>query len=160
MPEGSVGIIMGSDSDLSTMQAAAQVLEELNIGYEITIVSAHRTPERMSQYAHSAASRGIEVIIAGAGGAAHLPGLTAAKTILPVIGVPLTTRSLRGIDSLYSILPMPVSRPVATMTIGIDGARNAAYLAAQILGLKYSSIQERLMEQRAESSNCAGEGAP
>ncbi len=154
MPEGLVGIIMGSDSDLPPMKGAAQVLEELNVGYEITIVSAHRTPERMIQYAHSAASRGIEVIIAGAGGAAHLPGLTAANTILPVIGVPLSTRSLCGIDSLYSILPMPVSRPVATMAIGEDGARNAAYLAAQILGLKYSSIQKRLVEQRAEPSDC------
>lgn len=158
--EGLVGIIMGSDSDLPIMKLAAQVLEKLDIGHEITIVSAHRTPERMIQYARSAASRGIEVIIAGAGGAAHLPGLTAANTILPVIGVPITTRSLRGIDSLYSILPMPVSRPVATMTIGEDGARNAAYLAAQILGLKYSSIQTRLIEQRVESSNCASKDSP
>ena len=158
--EGLVGIIMGSDSDLPIMKLAAQVLEKLDIGHEITIVSAHRTPERMIQYARSAASRGIEVIIAGAGGAAHLPGLTAANTILPVIGVPITTRSLRGIDSLYSILPMPVSRPVATMTIGEDGARNAAYLAAQILGLKYSSIQTRLMEQRVESSSYAGKDSP
>ena len=158
--EGLVGIIMGSDSDLPIMKLAAQVLEKLDIGYEITIVSAHRTPERMIQYARSAASRGIEVIIAGAGGAAHLPGLTAANTILPVIGVPITTRSLRGIDSLYSILPMPVSRPVATMAIGEDGARNAAYLAAQILGLKYSSIQARLMEQRVESSSYAGKDSP
>ncbi|MCI2425041.1 5-(carboxyamino)imidazole ribonucleotide mutase [Candidatus Acetothermia bacterium] len=153
MPEGLVGIIMGSDSDLPTMSLAAQVLEELDIRYEITIVSAHRTPQRMIQYAHSAASRGIEVIIAGAGGAAHLPGLTAANTILPVIGVPITTRSLCGIDSLYSILPMPVSRPVATMAIGEDGARNAAYLAAQILGLKYSSIQAQLIKQRALSND-------
>lgn len=158
--EGLVGIIMGSDSDLPIMKLAAQVLEKLDIGHEITIVSAHRTPERMIQYARSAASRGIEVIIAGAGGAAHLPGLTAANTILPVIGVPITTRSLRGIDSLYSILPMPVSRPVATMAIGEDGARNAAYLAAQILGLKYSSIQARLMEQRVESSSYAGKDSP
>lgn len=158
--EGLVGIIMGSDSDLPIMKLAAQVLEKLDIGHEITIVSAHRTPERMIQYARSAASRGIEVIIAGAGGAAHLPGLTAANTILPVIGVPITTRSLRGIDSLYSILPMPVSRPVATMAIGEDGARNAAYLAAQILGLKYSSIQTRLMEQRVESSSYAGKDSP
>ncbi|MCI2426548.1 5-(carboxyamino)imidazole ribonucleotide mutase [Candidatus Acetothermia bacterium] len=153
MPEGLVGIIIGSDSDLPTMSLAAQVLEELDIGYEITIVSAHRTPQRMIQYAHSAASRGIEVIIAGAGGAAHLPGLTAANTILPVIGVPITTRSLCGIDSLYSILPMPVSRPVATMAIGEDGARNAAYLAAQILSLKYSSIQAQLIKQRALSND-------
>ncbi|MCD5415646.1 5-(carboxyamino)imidazole ribonucleotide mutase [Candidatus Bipolaricaulota bacterium] len=152
MATGFVGIIMGSDSDLPIMKLAAQVLEELEIGYEMDIVSAHRTPERMVDYARSAAGRGVEVVIAGAGGAAHLPGLTAANTILPVIGVPIETRALRGIDSLYSILPMPAGRPVATMAIGEDGAQNAAYLAAQILGLKHPPIQDRLTRHYAEQS--------
>lgn len=159
MTTGFVGIIMGSDSDLPVMQQAAKVLEELEIGYEMNIVSAHRTPERMIDYACSAAGRGVEVIIAGAGGAAHLPGLTAADTILPVIGVPIETQALRGIDSLYSILPMPVGRPVATMTIGEDGARNAAYLAAQILGLKHPSVQCRLTRHYVERSWSAEESA-
>jgi 5-(carboxyamino)imidazole ribonucleotide mutase len=145
-----VGIIMGSDSDLGTMKEAALVLEELKIPYEITIVSAHRTPDRMYEYAKTAKKRGLEVIIAGAGGAAHLPGMTAANTVLPVIGVPIKTRALKGVDSLYSILPMPAGCPVATMAIGKEGAKNAAILAAQILGLKYPQIEEKVKVLRSK----------
>jgi len=141
---------MGSDSDLPVMKLTAQGLEELGIGYEITIVSAHRTPDRAVQYVRSAIERGVEVFIAGAGGAAHLPGVIASLTILPVIGVPLETRAFNGLDSLYSILPMPPGRPVATVTIGEQGARNAAYLAAQILSLKHPWIKDRLLSKRTE----------
>lgn len=145
-----VGIIMGSDSDLGTMQEAAEMLKEFKIPYEISIVSAHRTPKRMFEYAAGANERGIEVIIAGAGGAAHLPGMTAAITSLPVIGVPIESRTLKGIDSLYSIVSMPGGVPVATMAIGKDGAKNAAILAAQILGLKYSEIKKRVKGYKQE----------
>ena len=150
MNKCAVGVVMGSDSDLPVMKLVAEELERLGIGYEITIVSAHRTPERLFRYVQAAIAQGVEVFIAGAGGAAHLPGMIASLTVVPVIGIPLYTRSLHGIDSLYSILPMPVGRPVATMTIGEDGARNAAYLAAQILGLKYPALQERLANERIE----------
>ena len=126
-----VGIIMGSDSDLPVMREAALVLEELGVAYELTIVSAHRTPNRMTEYASSAFNRGLKVIIAGAGGAAHLPGMTAAMTSLPVIGVPIKTSTMNGIDSLYSIVQMPKGVPVAT--VGINGAKNAGILAAQII---------------------------
>ncbi|NCN58804.1 5-(carboxyamino)imidazole ribonucleotide mutase [Candidatus Roizmanbacteria bacterium CG22_combo_CG10-13_8_21_14_all_38_20] len=126
-----IGIIMGSDSDLLVMREAALVLEELGVGYELTIVSAHRTPSRMTEYAAGAAKRNIKVIIAGAGGAAHLPGMTAAITTLPVIGVPIKTSTLNGIDSLYSIVQMPKGIPVAT--VAINGAKNAGILAAQII---------------------------
>lgn len=129
-----VGIIMGSDSDLPVMQEAAKVLEEFDVNYEITIVSAHRTPDRMFEYAKTAKSRGIEVIIAGAGGAAHLPGMVAAITPLPVIGVPVKTSSLNGLDSLLSIVQMPGGVPVAT--VAINNAKNAGLLALQILGIK------------------------
>lgn len=145
-----VGIIMGSDSDLGTMQETAEMLKEFEIPYEISIVSAHRTPKRMFEYAATADERGIEVIIAGAGGAAHLPGMTAAVTSLPVIGVPIESRALKGIDSLYSIVSMPTGVPVATMAIGKDGAKNAAILAAQILGVKYSEIRERVKAYKQE----------
>jgi 5-(carboxyamino)imidazole ribonucleotide mutase len=145
-----VGIIMGSDSDLETMQEAAKILQDFDIAYEISIVSAHRTPKRMFEYATTASEKGIEVIIAGAGGAAHLPGMTAANTPLPVIGVPIESRVLKGIDSLYSIVSMPAGVPVATMAIGKDGAKNAAILAAQILGVKYSEIRERVKEYKQE----------
>ncbi|MBC7961304.1 MAG: 5-(carboxyamino)imidazole ribonucleotide mutase [Vallitaleaceae bacterium] len=127
-----VGIIMGSDSDLPVMQDAAKVLEQFEIEYELTIVSAHRTPERMIDYAKAAASKHLKVIIAGAGGAAHLPGMVAALTPVPVIGVPIRTASLSGLDSLYSIVQMPPGIPVAT--VAINGAKNAGILAAQILG--------------------------
>ena len=139
-----VGIIMGSDSDLPVMQEAAHMLKEFDIPYEINIVSAHRTPQRMFNYAIEASERGLEVIIAGAGGAAHLPGMTAANTSLPVIGVPIESRVLKGMDSLLSIVQMPRGVPVATMAIGNDGAKNAGILAAQILGIKYPEIRERV----------------
>ncbi len=145
-----VGIIMGSDSDLSSMSEAANMLDALNIRYEISIVSAHRTPKRMFDYAAAAAKRGIEVIIAGAGGAAHLPGMTAANTMLPVIGVPIESRVLKGVDSLLSIVQMPGGVPVATMSIGKDGAKNAGILAAQILGIKYPDIQKRVTAYKEE----------
>jgi 5-(carboxyamino)imidazole ribonucleotide mutase len=137
-----VGIIMGSDSDLPVMQEAAAVLEELGIEYELTIVSAHRTPARMYEYAREAAVRGLSVIIAGAGGAAHLPGMVASLTSLPVIGVPVKTRSLNGLDSLLSIVQMPGGIPVAT--VAINGAKNAGLLAARILGSSDEEIRSRL----------------
>jgi len=137
-----VGIIMGSDSDLPVMQEAAKVLDELNIAYEITVVSAHRTPHRMYEYAEQAADRGIKVIIAGAGGAAHLPGMVAAITHLPVIGVPVKSSNMSGIDSLYSIVQMPPGVPVAS--VAINGAKNAGILAAQILGSSDELIANRI----------------
>jgi 5-(carboxyamino)imidazole ribonucleotide mutase len=137
-----VGIIMGSDSDLAVMKMAAEVLEEFQVEYELTIVSAHRTPDRMFEYARTAAERGLEVIIAGAGGAAHLPGMVASITQLPVIGVPIKTSALNGLDSLLSIVQMPAGVPVAT--VAIDNARNAAILAVSILGVKYPEIAQKL----------------
>lgn len=138
-----VGIIMGSKSDLSVMQEAAEVLKELDIPFEMTIVSAHRTPERMYDYAKNAADRGIRVIVAGAGGAAHLPGMTASITPLPVIGVPIKSRnSIDGWDSVLSILQMPGGVPVAT--VALDGARNAGILAAQIIGAGDENVRKRL----------------
>jgi 5-(carboxyamino)imidazole ribonucleotide mutase len=145
-----VGIIMGSRSDLETMKEAAAVLDELQIPYEMKVVSAHRTPDAMFAYAESAESRGIEVIIAGAGGAAHLPGMTAAKTLLPVIGVPVLSSALNGLDSLLSIVQMPGGIPVATVAIGKAGAKNAGILAAQMLGNKYPEIRERLRAYREQ----------
>ncbi|MCP5347992.1 MAG: 5-(carboxyamino)imidazole ribonucleotide mutase [Gammaproteobacteria bacterium] len=142
MSEFRIGIIMGSDSDLPVMQAAADVLDELEIGYEMTIVSAHRTPQRLYDYSRSAETRGLRVIIAGAGGAAHLPGMVAALCSLPVIGVPVKTSSLGGEDSLLSIVQMPPGVPVAT--VAIDGARNAGILAAQMLGTGDQAIRERI----------------
>jgi len=139
-----VGIVMGSDSDLETMKETANILAEFDIPYEINIVSAHRTPRRMFEYVIDASQRGLEVIIAGAGGAAHLPGMTAANTHLPVIGVPIESRVLKGVDSLLSIVQMPKGIPVATMAIGRDGARNAGILAAQVLGVKYPEIREKV----------------
>lgn len=133
---------MGSDSDLPVMEEAARILEEFGVSYEITIVSAHRTPERMFRYAQEAESRGIEVIIAGAGGAAHLPGMVASVSILPVIGVPVKSSALQGLDSLLSIVQMPPGVPVAT--VAINGARNAGILAAEILGIKYPEVRERV----------------
>lgn len=135
-----IGIIMGSDSDLPVMQEAAKILDEFQIAYELSIVSAHRTPEKMYDYAVSARSRGIQVIIAGAGGAAHLPGMVASMTELPVIGVPVQSKSMNGLDSLYSIVQMPPGVPVAT--VAINGARNAGILAAQILGCADSRIAD------------------
>jgi len=137
-----VGIIMGSQSDWETMRHAATQLEELQIGFESQVVSAHRTPDWLFAYASSAVERGLEVIIAGAGGAAHLPGMTAAKTVLPVLGVPVESKTLQGIDSLLSIAQMPGGIPVGTLAIGKAGAVNAALLAAAILGNKHPHIRE------------------
>lgn len=139
---------MGSQSDWETMKNACGVLEELGIPYEKKVVSAHRTPDLMFEYAEQAAGRGLQVIIAGAGGAAHLPGMVAAKTVLPVIGVPVKTSSLNGLDSLLSIVQMPGGIPVATVAIGAAGATNAGLLAAQILGAFDKDIQERVAERR------------
>lgn len=137
-----VGVIMGSISDLETMKATTEVLEELGVPYEAKVVSAHRTPHLMVEYATGAKARGLEVIIAGAGGAAHLPGMTASLTTLPVIGVPVKSRALNGLDSLLSIVQMPAGVPVATMAIG--NAKNAGLMAARILGIKYPDLAERL----------------
>ena len=143
-----VGIIMGSDSDLPVMTQAAEFFDEFGIEYEITIVSAHRTPDRMYEYAKSAKERGIRIIIAGAGGSAHLPGMTASITTLPVIGVPIQTKALGGLDSLYSIVQMPPGIPVAT--VSINGAKNAAILAASILSISDAALSEKLSRYKAE----------
>lgn len=137
-----VGIIMGSSSDWETLEHAAKVLEELGVPHETRVVSAHRTPDLLFEYAASAEKRGIEVIIAGAGGAAHLPGMTASKTVLPVLGVPVESKTLKGLDSLLSIAQMPGGVPVGTMAIGKAGAINAALLAAAILGAKHPEVRE------------------
>ncbi len=142
-----VGIIMGSDSDLPVMKAAAEILTEFGVPYEITIVSAHRTPDRMVEYARTAGSRGLKVIIAGAGGAAHLPGMTASMTELPVIGVPIKSKSLDGLDSLLSIVQMPGGIPVAT--VAIDGATNAGLLAIRILGSSDPELAEKMRMYQA-----------
>jgi len=152
-----VGIIMGSDSDLPVMQAAADALDELGVAYEMTIVSAHRTPGRLYEYAQTAVDRGLRVIVAGAGGAAHLPGMAAAITPLPVIGVPVKTSSLSGQDSLLSIVQMPAGVPVAT--VAINGARNAGILAAQILGASDPVVRERIMALKRELENMVLEKA-
>ena len=144
-----VGIIMGSQSDWPTMKSAAQVLDELNVPYEARIVSAHRTPDRLYEYAKSAQERGLKVIIAGAGGAAHLPGMTASLTSLPVLGVPISTTTLGGEDSLYSIVQMPAGVPVGTLAIGAMGATNAGLLAAQILALSDPQLKQRVEANRA-----------
>ena len=147
-----VGIIMGSQSDWPTMKEAANLLDELGVEYEAKIVSAHRTPDRLWAYGKSAADRGLQAIIAGAGGAAHLPGMVASKTRVPVIGVPVQTRALSGVDSLYSIVQMPKGFPVATMAIGAAGAANGALMAAGILALHDSALAQRLDAWRAALS--------
>jgi 5-(carboxyamino)imidazole ribonucleotide mutase len=147
-----VGIIMGSQSDWPTMKEAALILDELGVAYETKIVSAHRTPDRLWTYGREAAPRGVKVIIAGAGGAAHLPGMMASKTRLPVIGVPVLTKALSGVDSLYSILQMPRGYPVATMAIGSAGAANAGLMAAGILAVSDSALASRLDAWRAALS--------
>lgn len=152
-----VGIIMGSQSDWPTMREAAAVLDELAIAYETRIVSAHRTPDRLWTYGREAAGRGLRVIIAGAGGAAHLPGMMASKTRLPVIGVPVQTRALSGVDSLYSIVQMPKGYPVATMAIGPAGAANAGLMAAAILALADPALAARLDAWRAALSAAVAE---
>lgn len=147
-----VGIIMGSQSDWSTLREGASILDQLQVGYDARIVSAHRTPDRLWTYGTTAVERGLKVIIAGAGGAAHLPGMMASKTRLPVIGVPVQTRALSGLDSLYSIVQMPKGFPVATMAIGPAGAANAALMAVAILALSDQELAARLESWRAELS--------
>lgn len=155
MAQPIVGIIMGSQSDWPTMKPAAELLDELGIPFEARIVSAHRTPDRLWDYAKSAAGRGLRVIVAGAGGAAHLPGMVASKTLLPVVGVPVPTRHLGGVDSLHSIVQMPRGYPVATMAIG--GAANGALMAAQILAVSDPALAARLAAWRAALSASVAE---
>jgi len=145
-----VAVVMGSKSDTEAMQPTLEVLTQLGIDYEVSVISAHRTPEKARQYGLAARSRGIEVIIAAAGGAAHLPGVLASWTILPVIGVPLATSELKGVDALYSIVQMPGGIPVATVAIGTAGAKNAAYLAAEILGIKYDKTRDAYEKYRSD----------
>jgi 5-(carboxyamino)imidazole ribonucleotide mutase len=147
-----VGIIMGSGSDWDTMKFASKTLKALGVPHETRIVSAHRTPDRLFEYASTAEKRGIEVIIAGAGGAAHLPGMTASKTVLPVLGVPVESRALKGLDSLLSIAQMPGGVPVGTLAIGRSGAVNSALLAASILGTKHRAIREAVRKFRSEQT--------
>ena len=147
-----VGIVMGSQSDWPTMKIAADMLELLGVAFEARIVSAHRTPDRMFTYAETAAERGLRVIIAGAGGAAHLPGMIAAKTTVPVLGVPVQSRTLSGLDSLLSIVQMPKGVPVGTLAIGEAGAGNAALLAAQIIGTTDAALAKRVADWRAEQA--------
>lgn len=153
MADALVGLIMGSKSDWDTMQHAAQILAVLGVPHETKVVSAHRTPDLLFEYAASAEARGIEVIIAGAGGAAHLPGMAAAKTIIPVLGVPVESKALQGIDSLLSIVQMPAGVPVGTLAIGKPGAINAGLLAASIVAISRPEIKERLRAFRAEQTN-------
>ncbi len=152
MAQVKIGIIMGSQSDWPVMKLAAEILDELGLAYETKIVSAHRTPDRLWDYGKTAADRGLQVIIAGAGGAAHLPGMMASKTRIPVIGVPVQTRALSGVDSLYSIVQMPKGFPVATMAIGAAGAANAGLMAAGILALNDADLAARLDAWRAALS--------
>jgi 5-(carboxyamino)imidazole ribonucleotide mutase len=147
-----VGVIMGSKSDWETMSRTSETLKSLAIPHECRVVSAHRTPDWMSEYAKSAVKRGLEVIIAAAGGAAHLPGMVAAHTVLPVLGVPIKSSVLNGIDSLLSIVQMPAGVPVGTLAIGNAGANNAALLAAAILGIKYPDVRERLLAFRVRQT--------
>lgn len=144
---------MGSQSDWPTMRQAAEILESLGVSIETRIISAHRTPERLYDYAKSAQERGLKVLIAGAGGAAHLPGMTAAMTLLPVLGVPVASKALSGIDSLHSIVQMPAGIPVGTLAIGEPGARNAGLLAAQILALEDQTLAKRLAKLRQEQTD-------
>jgi len=152
-----VGIIMGSQSDWDTMRAAAEVLADLDIAHEVRIVSAHRTPDRLVDYAKGAAGRGLQVIIAGAGGAAHLPGMAASMTALPVLGVPVTSAALNGMDSLLSIVQMPGGVPVGTLAIGKAGATNAGLLAASILALSDPSLAARLAAWRQARTDAVGD---
>ena len=150
-----VGIVMGSRSDWETMRHAAETLDELGVPYETQVVSAHRTPDKLYEYAESAESRGLQVIVAGAGGSAHLPGMTAAKTLLPVLGVPVETKALAGMDSLLSIVQMPAGVPVGTLAIGRAGAVNAALLAAAIVARGDVAVRERLAAFRTRQTDSA-----
>ncbi|MBI2864466.1 MAG: 5-(carboxyamino)imidazole ribonucleotide mutase [Chloroflexi bacterium] len=138
-----VGVVMGSESDRPVMQETASILDQMGIPHETYVISAHRTPDKAREYGVHARERGLELLIAGAGGAAHLPGVLASWTTLPVIGVPLATSDLKGVDALYAIVQMPAGVPVATVAVGLAGAKNAAYLAAEILGLKHEAIRRR-----------------
>ncbi len=153
----SVGIIMGSESDWPTLKAAAEILDRLGVGYESRIVSAHRTPDRLYSYAKAAAGRGLKVIIAAAGGAAHLPGMAASMTTLPVLGVPIETKALKGMDSLLSIVQMPGGVPVATFAIGEAGAKNAALHAVAVLALADAKLAQRLMDWRKQQTDSVAE---
>jgi 5-(carboxyamino)imidazole ribonucleotide mutase len=157
MAEPLVGIIMGSRSDWETMRHAAETLEELGVAYETKIVSAHRTPRRLYDYASSARDRGLKIVIAGAGGAAHLPGMTASMTSLPVLGVPIETQALKGMDSLLSIVQMPAGVPVGTLAIGKAGATNAALLAAAMLGAADEALLQRLEDWREKQTGSVAE---
>ena len=152
MPQPLVGVIMGSRSDWETLAPAAEMLERLGVPFEVKVVSAHRTPDLPFEYATGAEGRGLEVIIAGAGGAAHLPGMAAAKTILPVLGVPVESKALHGMDSLLSIVQMPAGIPVGTVAIGPAGATNAALLAAAIVGNRHPEVREALRRHRQEQT--------
>ncbi|MGA7117739.1 MAG: 5-(carboxyamino)imidazole ribonucleotide mutase [Hyphomicrobium sp.] len=152
-----VGIIMGSQSDWPTLKAAANILADLGVPYEAKIVSAHRTPDRLCDYAKTAKERGLKVIIAGAGGAAHLPGMTASMTPLPVLGVPVLSKTLNGVDSLYSIVQMPAGVPVGTLAIGEAGATNAGLLAAQVLALNDEALARRIDAYRAKQTSSVAE---
>jgi 5-(carboxyamino)imidazole ribonucleotide mutase len=154
-----VGIIMGSRSDWETLRFAAETLDQLGIPHDVEVVSAHRTPDKLFHYAESAEAKGLEVIIAGAGGAAHLPGMTAAKTIIPVLGVPVQSKSLNGMDSLLSIVQMPAGIPVGTMAIGQAGAINAALLAAAIISNKHHQYKQALNQYRYEQTERVLSGA-
>ena len=147
-----VGVIMGSKSDWPTMKNATEILEELGVSYEVKVVSAHRTPDLMFEYAETAEARGLEVIIAGAGGSAHLPGMVASKTIVPVLGVPVQSKALSGQDSLLSIVQMPGGIPVGTLPIGDSGAKNAGILAAQIVGNHDKAVRERVSKFRSDQT--------
>ena len=153
-----VGIIMGSKSDWPTMEAAANILDEFGIPYEVEVVSAHRTPDKMMTYASSAKERGLRILIAGAGGSAHLPGMVASKTSLPVLGVPVKSRALKGLDSLLSIAQMPAGIPVATFAIGEAGAKNAGLFAASILALTDETIAQRLNKFRSKQTTTVLKG--
>ncbi|HET9460018.1 MAG TPA: 5-(carboxyamino)imidazole ribonucleotide mutase [Sphingomicrobium sp.] len=157
MPGPLVGIIMGSRSDWETMRHASEMLDQLGVPHETKVVSAHRTPKRLYDYAHGARERGLKVIIAGAGGAAHLPGMTASMTSLPVLGVPVESKTLKGLDSLLSIVQMPAGVPVGTLAIGKAGAVNAALLAAAILATSDNALAERLERHRAEQTDSVAE---
>ena len=147
-----VGVIMGSKSDWPTMKNATEILEELGVSYEVKVVSAHRTPDLMFEYAETAESRGLKVIIAGAGGSAHLPGMVASKTLVPVLGVPVQSKALSGQDSLLSIVQMPGGIPVGTLAIGDSGAKNAGILAAQIVGNHDKAVRERVSKFRSDQT--------
>jgi 5-(carboxyamino)imidazole ribonucleotide mutase len=152
-----VAVVMGSKSDATSMQPTLDTLDALGISYEVKVISAHRTPERVRQYGLAARSNGIEVIIAAAGGAAHLPGVLASWTSLPVIGVPLSINELKGVDALYAMSQMPSGIPVATVAIGDAGARNSAFLAAEILGLKYDNIRDAYEKYRQQITEASGD---